>query len=303
MLTKTTFTRPPAAIELHNLTLGYERHPAVHHVSATLPTGSLVAVVGPNGAGKSTLIKALAGLVRPMQGHIDGLAGQRVAYLPQRNDMDHSFPITVADMVAMGLWHEVGALGGYSRAQRQRCTDALAQVGLSGFGQRTIATLSGGQFQRALFARLMLQDAPIILLDEPFAGVDTRTSRDLLALLHTWHDQGRTVLAVLHDMEQVRQHFPHALLLARELVAAGPTEVVLTEANLQRARRLNEAFDDDAPECDVQTSNAPVPTHRAEHGHGHGHAHTSAPPHTHAHAHGHSHVHPNSGPLASEVHP
>jgi zinc/manganese transport system ATP-binding protein len=242
--------RPPA-IELHNLTLGYERHPAVHHVSATLPAGSLVAVVGPNGAGKSTLIKGLAGLVRPMQGHITGLAGQRVAYLPQRDDMDHSFPITVADMVAMGLWHEVGALGGYSRTQRQRCTDALAQVGLSGFGQRTIATLSGGQFQRALFARLMLQDAPIILLDEPFAGVDTRTSRDLLALLHTWHAQGRTVLAVLHDMEQVRQHFPHALLLARELVAAGPTPQVLTEANLQRARRLNEAFDDEAPECDV----------------------------------------------------
>lgn len=299
MLKKAAVTRPPAAIELHNLTLGYERHPAVHHVSATLPAGSLVAVVGPNGAGKSTLIKALAGLVRPMQGHIDGLAGQRVAYLPQRDDMDHSFPITVADMVAMGLWHEVGALGGYSRAQRQRCTDALAQVGLSGFGQRTIATLSGGQFQRALFARLMLQDAPIILLDEPFAGVDTRTSRDLLALLHTWHAQGRTVLAVLHDMEQVRQHFPHALLLARELVAAGPTEVVLTEANLQRARRLNEAFDDDAPECDVQTSNVPVSTHPA----GHGHTHTPSPPHTHRHAHGHNHAHPNTGPLVSEGHP
>ncbi|MBY0466388.1 MAG: ATP-binding cassette domain-containing protein, partial [Burkholderiales bacterium] len=234
-----------------------------------------------------------------------GLAGQRVAYLPQRDDMDHSFPITVADMVAMGLWHEVGALGGYSRAQRQRCADALAQVGLSGFGQRTIATLSGGQFQRALFARLMLQDAPIILLDEPFAGVDTRTSRDLLALLHTWHAQGRTVLAVLHDMDQVRQHFPHALLLARELVAAGPTEVVLTEANLQRARQLNEAFDDDAPECDVQTANAYVPPHRAEHEHGHGHPHIPAPPHTHTHAHGHGHSHAPAhiGPLTREVHP
>jgi len=264
----------PVAIELHNLTLGYERHPAVHHVSATLTAGSLVAVVGPNGAGKSTLIKGLAGLVRPMQGHITGLAGQRVAYLPQRDDMDHSFPITVADMVAMGLWHEVGALGGYSRAQRQRCTDALAQVGLSGFGQRTIATLSGGQFQRALFARLMLQDAPIILLDEPFAGVDTRTSRDLLALLHTWHAQGRTVLAVLHDMEQVRQHFPHALLLARELVAAGPTPQVLTEANLQRARRLNEAFDDDAPECDAPPEPASTHTHAHAHTHGPGVHHT-----------------------------
>lgn len=238
-------------IELRNLTLGYERHPAVHHVSTTVPAGSLVAVVGPNGAGKSTLIKGLAGLVRPMQGHIKGLNKQQVAYLPQRDDMDRSFPITVADMVAMGLWHEVGALGGYSRAQRLRCSEALTRVGLTGFGQRTISTLSGGQFQRALFARLMLQDAPVILLDEPFAGVDTRTSRDLLAVLHAWHAQGRTVLAVLHDMEQVRQHFPHTLLLARELVAAGPTPQVLTEAHLQRARRLNEAFDEDAPECKV----------------------------------------------------
>lgn len=293
-----SFPNAHPAITLHNLTLGYERHPAVHHVSITVPAGSLVAVVGPNGAGKSTLIKALAGLVRPMQGHISGLNSQRVAYLPQRDDMDHSFPITVADMVAMGLWHEVGALGGYSRAQRLRCADALAQVGLAGFGQRTIATLSGGQFQRALFARLMLQDAPIILLDEPFAGVDTRTSRDLLTLLHTWHAQGRTVLAVLHDMEHVRQHFPHTLLLARELVAAGPTEQVLTELNLQRARRLNEAFDDNAPECDAPAGGplaSPAPL-RDGHLPG-GHAHASD------HAATHAHSHPRPGwPTASHAH-
>jgi zinc/manganese transport system ATP-binding protein len=289
------------AIELHNLTLGYERHPAVHHLSLKLAAGSLVAVVGPNGAGKSTLIKALAGLVKPMQGHISGLGQQRVAYLPQRDDMDHSFPITVHDMVAMGLWHEVGALGGYSRAQRQRCVDALAQVGLAGFGQRTIATLSGGQFQRALFARLMLQDAPVILLDEPFAGVDTRTSRDLLALLQAWHAEGRTVLAVLHDMDQVRQHFPHAMLLARELVAAGPTGQVLTEANLQRARHLNEAFDDDAPECDVADDDLAPPglTPGLTNPQGHTHAHAHA--HTHGHTHGHSHAHKHDHSPAAEM--
>jgi zinc/manganese transport system ATP-binding protein len=242
-------TALPQAIGLHNLTLGYERHPAIHHINATLAAGALVAVIGPNGAGKSTLIKALAGLNQPMQGHVEGLTGQRVAYLPQRNEMDISFPITVRDMVAMGLWHEVGALGGYSRAQRERVTQALTQVGLVDFGPRGIATLSGGQFQRALFARLILQNAPVILLDEPFTGVDTRTCRDLLALMHGWHAEGRTVVAVLHDMEQVRQHFPHAMLLARELVAAGPTDEVLTEANLSRARALTEAFDDEAPEC------------------------------------------------------
>lgn len=247
------------AIGLHNLTLGYERHPAVHHLTAHLPPGTLMAVVGPNGAGKSTLIKAVAGLLPPLQGHISGLAGKRVAYLPQRNDIDHTFPITVADMVAMGLWHEVGALGGYSRAQRQRCADALDQVGLGGFGRRTLATLSGGQLQRALFARLMLQDAPVVLLDEPFAGVDTRTTRDLLGLLKKWHQEGRTVLAVLHDLEQVHQHFAHTLLLARELVAVGATDHVLTEVNLMRARRLNEAFDDDAPDCDASVSDAAPP--------------------------------------------
>jgi zinc/manganese transport system ATP-binding protein len=165
--------------------------------------------------------------------------------------MDRSFPITVTDMVALGLWHEVGAWGGYRHTHRQRCAQALQQVGLAGFGQRTLATLSGGQFQRALFARLVLQDAPIILLDEPFAGVDTRTSRDLLALLTTWHTEGRTVLAVLHDLAQVREHFPHTLLLARELVAAGPTAQVLTADNLTRARQLNEAFDDNAPDCEA----------------------------------------------------
>ena len=276
----------PLPIELHNLTLGYERHPAVHHISATLSAGALVAIVGPNGAGKSTLVKSLAGLVQPMQGHVSGLTTQRVAYLPQRDDMDHSFPINVHDMVAMGLWHEVGALGGYSRAQHARVVRALAQVGLAEFGRRGIATLSGGQFQRALFARLMLQDAPVILLDEPFTGVDSRTCRDLLALLAGWHAEGRTVVAVLHDMEQVRGHFPHTLLLARELVAAGPTHEVLTEANLQRARTLNEAFDDDAPECDVADAPGNATPWIGDHAHPHPH------PHPHPHKHRHAEVQP-----------
>lgn len=241
--------RTPAAIVLRNLTLGYEKHPAVHHVSLTIEPGSLVAIVGPNGAGKSTLIKALAGQLRPLQGSLSGLAGQRIAYLPQQAGMDRSFPVSVQDMVAMGLWHEVGALGRFSAEQVQRCRLALAQVGLAGFEKRGLDTLSGGQFQRALFARLMLQDAPVVLLDEPFAAVDARTTADLLALMHQWHRAGKTVVAVLHDEHQVREHFPLTLMIARELVAWGPTAEVYTESNWQRAQALHEAFDEQAPVC------------------------------------------------------
>lgn len=265
----------PQPIVLDDLTLGYERHPAVHHLSATLAPGSMVAVVGPNGAGKSTLLKALAGLLRPLQGRIHGLpvspdAGgpsrsrgkpeaPRLAYLPQQSEVDRSFPISVFDLVAFGLWHETGALGRLSPAQRQRVHGALAAVGLTGFERRTLATLSGGQFQRALFARLALQDAAIVLLDEPFVGVDSRTVSDLMRLLLDWHAQGRTLLVVLHDLELVRAHFPLTWLLARELVAAGPTAAVLTEANLQRARSLNEAFDDQAPTCGQSGPSAVLP--------------------------------------------
>jgi zinc/manganese transport system ATP-binding protein len=246
----------PPAITLQNLTLGYEHHPAVHHLTMTVASGSLVAVVGPNGAGKSTLIKALAGQLRPLEGAVHGLAHQRVAWLPQQSSVDRSFPITVQDMVLLGLWHAVGALGRYTAAHRQACHEALGAVGLHGFKHRSIDTLSGGQMQRALFARLMLQDAPVVLLDEPFAAVDQRTTNDLLALLHRWHAQGKTVVAVLHDLAQVRAHFPLTLLLAREPVAWGATADVLTELNWQRAMRMQEPFDEHAPLCE---SPAPRP--------------------------------------------
>lgn len=247
--------KPPFAaisaptIELVNLTLGKERHPAVHHLSLRLEPGSLVALVGPNGAGKSTLIQALAGQIPALSGELRGLSSQRVAWLPQHNELDRSFPITVRQMVMFGLWHRVGALGRFRAGHQRLCDQALADVGLGGMEQRALDTLSGGQLQRALFARLILQDAPVVLLDEPFAAIDNRTTADLLALLHRWHARGKTVVAVLHDLTQVRAHFPHTLLLAREPVAFGPTAEVLTEANWAQAQRMREPFDDDAPEC------------------------------------------------------
>lgn len=243
----------PPPIRIDNLTLGYERHPAVHHLSVDIAPGALVAVVGPNGAGKSTLLKGLAGELRPIGGHIHLPAARRqdVAYMPQRSEMDHSFPVSVFDMVAMGLWAELGAFGGIGRKGRERVEAALTAVGLAGFENRPIGSLSGGQLQRARFARLILQDAPLILLDEPFAAIDARTVGDLVRLILDWHAQGRSVLTVVHDYDQVRRHFPTCLLLARELVAYGPTAEVLTSERLARARRLSEAFDDYAPECHV----------------------------------------------------
>jgi zinc/manganese transport system ATP-binding protein len=251
-----TSTTTPA-IELDNLTLGYERHPAVHHLSLRIEPGSQVAVVGPNGAGKSTLVKALAGALRPISGRLVGLAGQRIGWLPQHGGLDTSFPINVRDMVAMGLWHRVGALGRFTAGHRALCRQALAEVGLTGFETRGLDTLSGGQLQRALFARLILQDAPVVLLDEPFAAIDQRTTADLLALLQRWRQAGKTVIAVLHDQAQVRSHFPLTLLLARQLVAWGPTAEVLTDAHWARALQMREPFDEHAPVCDgVRLPNA-----------------------------------------------
>ena len=236
---------------LAGLTVAYERHPAVHHLEGGFAAGSLTAVVGPNGGGKSTLLRAIAGVVPPSGGRVErGALRQRdIAYLPQQAAIDRSFPISTLDAVMLGHWRRSGVLGGLGRAARARAAVALEAVGLGGFGARPIATLSAGQFQRALFARMLLQDARLILLDEPFAAIDARTTADLLGVVRRWHDEARTVIAVLHDLEQVRAHFPQTLLLAREAIAWGPTASVLTAANQLRARAMAEAGGPDAAPC------------------------------------------------------
>lgn len=240
-----------AALKFHDLTLGYDRHPAVHHLHATIAEGSLTAIVGPNGAGKSTLLKGVMGALTPLEGQVSfgTLARADIAYLPQQSDVDRSFPLSVVDLVVMGLWREIGAFGRLTRAHRGRVEDAIAAVGLTGFEDRPIGELSGGQMQRALFARLLLQDARLVLLDEPFTAIDQRTMADLLKVVQRWHGEGRTVLAVLHDFDTVRANFPDTLMLARELVAHGPTAEVLTAANQLRARAMSEAPDADADIC------------------------------------------------------
>jgi zinc/manganese transport system ATP-binding protein len=244
-----------AQLQFRDVTLGYDRHPAVHHLDGEIAPGALMAVVGPNGAGKSTLFRGIVGILKPLAGSIglSGLDVRDIAYLPQTVDIDRSFPISVFDFVGTGLWRSTGPFGGMGKSARDKIAQALAAVGLNGFENRTIGTLSGGQMQRMLFARVLLQDARVIVLDEPFNAIDAKTSADLLALVRRWHGEKRTVLAALHDMDLVRANFPDTLLLARTPVAWGATAQVLTAENLLEARRMCEAFDDSAAACAVDT--------------------------------------------------
>ena len=232
-----------ASLSFENLTLGYARLPAVHRLETEISDGSLTAIVGPNGAGKSTLLKGITGALTPLEGRIDlsGFPAEEIAYLPQQSEIDQSFPICVVDLVAMGLWRQIGAFGRLSRNDRDRVDAAIGAVGLTGFESRPVGSLSGGQMQRALFARLLLQDARLVLLDEPFTAIDAKTMADLIDVIKDWHSEGRTVLAVLHDNDVVRAHFPRTMMLARELVAHGPTPGVLTAENQFRARQMCEA--------------------------------------------------------------
>jgi zinc/manganese transport system ATP-binding protein len=239
------------AIVLHDLTLGYDGHPAVHHLSGVFEPGSMTAVVGPNGSGKSTLLKGITGILRPLGGLIErgALKISQIAYLPQQAEIDRSFPITVLDLVALGLWHRIGMFGGMKQELWVQAGQALASVGLAGFEYRPIGDLSAGQFQRVLFARLLLQDCPVILLDEPFTAIDARTTADLLGLIHRWRDENRTIIAVLHNYDQVRSYFSKTLMIAREPIGWGNTTEVLTPENLQLARQMSEAWDESAAAC------------------------------------------------------
>jgi zinc/manganese transport system ATP-binding protein len=222
----------PAAIALEDVAVTYRQGFAVAGVTGRFEAGSFTALVGPNGGGKSSLVKAIVGAVPLASGRItvEGAARRDIAYLPQRADIDVGFPITVADVVALGLWRRKGPFRRMGHESQAAIATAIAAVGLTGLEHRPVGALSGGQLQRTLFARLIVQDAPILLLDEPFTGVDARTSEDLSVLLRQWHGEGRTLVVALHDLALVRAVAPRTLVLSGRPIAWDETDVALRVA-------------------------------------------------------------------------
>jgi manganese/zinc/iron transport system ATP- binding protein len=233
-------TAETAAIDIHDLTVAYNDRPVLWDVDLTIPTGVLAAVIGPNGAGKTTLMKAILGLIRPLSGQIRVLGApysprrQCVAYVPQRSSVDWDFPTTALDVVLMGTYGRLGWFRRPGRAERQAAWAALKRVGMHDWAQRQIGQLSGGQQQRVFLARALVQQAPLLLLDEPFQGVDAVTEQTIISLLRQLRSEGKTLLAVHHDLQTAAEYFDWVVLLNVRVIASGPTAITLTLQNLQR---------------------------------------------------------------------
>lgn len=234
---------PAAAVEVSGLSAGYPGVLALQGVDLRLAAGTITALVGANGSGKSTLFSALLGLRAPLAGTIrlHGKPPQQarrrnvVSYVPQHDTIDHTFPLTVAQMVMMGRIPHQGPTRRPRRADRAAVAEALEQVGLAELRRRTVGELSGGQRRRAFLARSLTQQAPLMLLDEPFAGVDRGSEELITATLHALRDAGTTVLVSTHHLDSLADLADEVVLLHRRVLAAGPPSAVLTESTLAGA--------------------------------------------------------------------
>ena len=229
------------AIEVHNLTVSYNRRPVLWDIDFTLPEGRLIGVIGPNGSGKTTLLKSIMGLVKPSSGYVKlfdqplEAVRSRISYVPQRESVDWDFPVSVREVVLMGRYRRHNLLRRLSREDRRFAEEALEKVGMSAFADRQISQLSGGQQQRVFVARSLAQQADLYLMDEPFAGVDAASEEALLTLLSEMKKAGKTVLIVHHDLQTARQFFDWIVLLNTRLIGCGPIEEVFTEDRLKEA--------------------------------------------------------------------
>ena len=253
-MSSTAETRPAAevtarpAIEVTDMTVAYGEKPVLWDVDLEVRKGVLMAIVGPNGAGKTTLIRAILGLVKPAAGqalvHGRPYAEQRdlVAYVPQRGSVDWDFPTSVLDVVLMGRYGRIGWVRRPGKADHEAAREALAQVGMSDLAGRQISQLSGGQQQRVFLARALVQHAEVYFMDEPFQGVDATTEKAIVELLRALREQGKTVVAVHHDLQTVPEYFDEVTLLNVRRIASGPVGEVFTEENLRRTYGGRAAF-------------------------------------------------------------
>jgi manganese/zinc/iron transport system ATP- binding protein len=225
---------PASPLAVRGLTVSYGEKPALFSVDATFPAAAMSAIVGRNGAGKSTLLKASLGLIPSVSGQVTvfgqpvAAARDRIAYVPQRASVDWDFPTTVIDVVLMGRYRKLGLFRRVSRAERMLATGALARVGMDGFANRQIGQLSGGQQQRVFLARALAQEADLYLLDEPFAGVDAATERAIIEVLKDLKKDGKSVIAVHHDLSTVADYFDHVFLVNVRAMAEGPVATTFT---------------------------------------------------------------------------
>jgi ABC-type Mn2+/Zn2+ transport system ATPase subunit len=226
------------ALEVNNLTVGYNGQPVLSGVNLSVPVGAKVAIVGPNGAGKSTLFKGLVGLLPARSGRVlvQGVpvaqALDKVAYVPQREEVDWSFPVTALDVVLMGRFSRLGWLRRPSRQDRELARRLLAELGLEDFAAAPIGDLSGGQQQRLFVARALAQEPALLLMDEPFAAVDEPTQTAILDILTRLTQRQATVLISTHDLELAFEQFDHLLLINQRIVAFGPPQTVLNPQTL-----------------------------------------------------------------------
>lgn len=227
------------ALEIHDLTVAFDRKPVLWNIDLTIPQGKLVGIVGPNGAGKSTLIKAVMGILPLSSGYVKIFdqpldeVREKVSYVPQRESVDWDFPASVLDVVLMGRYARLGLFKRPRKADKDVAMDCLKKVGMEGFINRQISQLSGGQQQRTFLARALAQQADLYFMDEPFAGVDAATEKAIVTLLREMTSQNKTVIVVHHDLQSVSQYFDWVVMLNTRLVASGPTETTFTSQNLE----------------------------------------------------------------------
>lgn len=228
-------------LAIRGMTVSYGEKPAIFSVDMTIAEGAMTAIIGPNGAGKSTLLKAALGVIKPLAGQTTvygaSLKSQRarIAYVPQRASVDWDFPTRVLDVVMMGLYRELGLLRRVKAKHIAKATECLERVGMAGFADRQIGQLSGGQQQRVFLARALAQSADLYLLDEPFAGVDAATEKAIISVLKSLKDEGKTVIAVHHDLATVAEYFDNVFLINTRKVAEGPVSTTFTSENLSAA--------------------------------------------------------------------